>query len=174
MLALIKAMAEKEKQPEPEPSPKKAKTENIFDVLMNSGESRFECVRVKEGHQDMLCDQVTDAISDSCLAEDPKSKEKCASATKDNKDAAMDEIATQGSNAASSTCLAPDPKSKVKPKAKKGKPTLHFHMKVQECPGCGFVGILLKWSACHEDVERTIWLCEPCHEDVEMVSMLGR
>ena len=92
MLALIMAMPEKD--PDPEPPPKKAKTESMFDVLMNSGESRFECVRVKEGHQDMLCDQVTDAISDSCLAEDPKSKEKCASATKDNKDAAMDEITT--------------------------------------------------------------------------------
>ena len=156
MLALIMAMAEKD--PDPEPPPKKAKTESMFDVLMNSGESRFECVRVKEGHQDMLCDQVTDAISDSCLAEDPKSKEKCASATKDNKDAAMDEITTQVSNAASSTCLAPDPKSKAKPKAKKGNPTLHFHMEVKHCHLCGFVGRSLKWSAS--------WLCETCYEDV--------
>ena len=139
MLALIKAMAEKEKQPEPEPSPKKAKTETMFEVILNSSE-------------------VTDAISDSCLAEDPKSKEKCASATKDNKDAAMDEIATQGSNAASSTCLAPDPKSKAKPKAKKGNPTLHFHMEVKHCHLCGFVGRSLKWSAS--------WLCETCYEDV--------
>ena len=159
MLALIKAMAEKEKQPEPEPSPKKAKTENIFDVLMNSGESRFECVRVKEGQQDMLCNQVTDAISDSCLAEDPKSKEKCASATKDNKDAAMDEITTQVSNAASSTCSAPDPKSKAEPKAKKASNT-KVHMEVRQCHLCGRVGTskMFEWSLS--------WLCESCYEDV--------
>ena len=154
MLALIMAMAEKD--PDPEPPPKKAKTESMFDVLMNSGESRFECVRVKEGHQDMLCDQVTDAISDSCLAEDPKSKEKCASATKDNKDAAMDEITTQVSNAASSTCLAQDPKSKAKPKAAKSKARPKAKTE-KVCSICRSRWHMVKYEG--------VWLCGACYED---------
>merc|ERR1712139_287107 len=47
------------------------------------------------GHPDKLCDQVSDAVLDTCLAEDPKSKVACETATKDNMVAVMGEITTQ-------------------------------------------------------------------------------
>merc|ERR1711881_582835 len=50
---------------------------------------------VNEGHPDKLCDQVSDAVLDTCLTEDPKSKVACESATKDNMVAVMGEITTQ-------------------------------------------------------------------------------
>lgn len=34
----------------------------------------FTSESVNEGHPDKLCDQVSDAILDACLAEDPNSK----------------------------------------------------------------------------------------------------
>merc|ERR1739845_53905 len=48
-----------------------------------------------EGHPDKLCDQVSDAVLDTCLREDPKSKVACETATKDNMVAVMGEITTQ-------------------------------------------------------------------------------
>merc|ERR1712187_1093633 len=51
---------------------------------------------VNEGHPDKLCDQVSDAVLDTCLSEDPKSKVACETATKDNMVAVMGEITTQG------------------------------------------------------------------------------
>merc|ERR1712134_234330 len=47
------------------------------------------------GHPDKLCDQVSDAVLDTCLAADPKSKVACETATKDNMVALMGEITTQ-------------------------------------------------------------------------------
>merc|ERR1739845_173244 len=47
-----------------------------------------------EGHPDKLCDQVSDAVLDTCLREDPKSKVACETATKDNMVAVMGEITT--------------------------------------------------------------------------------
>merc|ERR1712159_402834 len=55
----------------------------------------FSSESVNEGHPDKLCDQVSDAVLDTCLAEDPKSKVACQSATKDNMVAVMGEITTQ-------------------------------------------------------------------------------
>ena len=34
----------------------------------------FTSESVSEGHPDKLCDQISDAILDSCLASDPKSR----------------------------------------------------------------------------------------------------
>merc|ERR1712203_1233722 len=48
-----------------------------------------------EGHPDKLCDQVSDAVLDSCLTEDPKSKVACETATKDNMVMVAGEITTQ-------------------------------------------------------------------------------
>merc|ERR1711972_796382 len=50
---------------------------------------------VNEGHPDKLCDQVSDAVLDTCLAEDPKSKVACETATKDNMVMVAGEITTQ-------------------------------------------------------------------------------
>merc|ERR1712225_202462 len=47
------------------------------------------------GHPDKLCDQVSDAVLDTCLTTDPKSKVACETATKDNMVAVMGEITTQ-------------------------------------------------------------------------------
>merc|ERR1712039_518268 len=48
-----------------------------------------------EGHPDKLCDQVSDAVLDACLKEDPKSKVACETATKDNMVMVAGEITTQ-------------------------------------------------------------------------------
>merc|ERR1712139_162717 len=69
-----------------EPAQKKAKMERSF---------LFSSESVNEGHPDKLCDQVSDAVLDTCLTEDPKSKVACESATKDNMVAVMGEITTQ-------------------------------------------------------------------------------
>lgn len=36
--------------------------------------SRFTSESVTEGHPDKICDQISDAIVDACLAVDPRSK----------------------------------------------------------------------------------------------------
>jgi S-adenosylmethionine synthetase len=55
----------------------------------------FSSESVNEGHPDKLCDQVSDAILDACLKEDPKSKVACETATKDNMVMVAGEISTQ-------------------------------------------------------------------------------
>jgi S-adenosylmethionine synthetase len=65
---------------------KAQKTERIF---------LFSSESVNEGHPDKLCDQVSDAILDACLTEDPKSKVACETATKDNMVMVAGEISTQ-------------------------------------------------------------------------------
>jgi S-adenosylmethionine synthetase len=42
----------------------------------------FTSESVTEGHPDKLCDQVSDAILDACLAQDPDSKVACETASK--------------------------------------------------------------------------------------------
>jgi len=55
----------------------------------------FSSESVNEGHPDKLCDQVSDAVLDACLREDPKSKFACETATKDNMVMVAGEITTQ-------------------------------------------------------------------------------
>lgn len=69
-----------------EPAQKKARVERTF---------LFSSESVNEGHPDKLCDQVSDAVLDACLAEDPKSKVACETATKDNMIMLAGEITTQ-------------------------------------------------------------------------------
>jgi S-adenosylmethionine synthetase len=52
-----------------------------------------ECVT--EGHPDKLCDQVSDAILDACLREDPDSKVACETATKTGMVMVLGEITTK-------------------------------------------------------------------------------
>merc|ERR1712046_167315 len=68
-----------------EPSVKKARTERTF---------LFSSESVNEGHPDKLCDQVSDAVLDSCLREDPRCKVACESASKDNMVMVFGEITT--------------------------------------------------------------------------------
>merc|ERR1712176_1227489 len=55
----------------------------------------FSSESVNEGHPDKICDQVSDAVLDVCLAGDPKSKVACETATKDNMVMLAGEITTQ-------------------------------------------------------------------------------
>lgn len=43
---------------------------------MTAGTFLFTSESVNEGHPDKLCDQVSDAILDACLEQDPSSKER--------------------------------------------------------------------------------------------------
>jgi S-adenosylmethionine synthetase len=52
-----------------------------------------ECVT--EGHPDKMCDQISDAILDACLKEDPESKVACESATKTGMVMVLGEITTK-------------------------------------------------------------------------------
>merc|ERR1712057_152598 len=47
------------------------------------------------GHPDKLCDQVSDAVLDACLKEDPRCKVACESASKDNMVMVFGEVTTQ-------------------------------------------------------------------------------
>jgi len=53
-----------------------------------------ECV--SEGHPDKLCDQVSDAVLDACLAQDPYSKVACETSTKTGMVMVFGEITTKG------------------------------------------------------------------------------
>merc|ERR1719437_181833 len=55
----------------------------------------FSSESVNEGHPDKVCDQVSDAVLDTCLVSDPKSKVACETATKDNMVMVAGEITTQ-------------------------------------------------------------------------------
>jgi len=55
----------------------------------------FSSESVNEGHPDKICDQVSDAVLDTCLAEDPFSKVACETATKDNMVMVAGEITTK-------------------------------------------------------------------------------
>merc|ERR1712134_224328 len=54
----------------------------------------FSSESVNEGHPDKLCDQVSDAVLDACLKEDPRCKVACESASKDNMVMVFGEITT--------------------------------------------------------------------------------
>mmetsp|Transcript_14802 Transcript_14802/g.20606 ORF Transcript_14802/g.20606 Transcript_14802/m.20606 type:complete len:466 (-) Transcript_14802:203-1600(-) len=54
----------------------------------------FSSESVNEGHPDKLADQVSDAVLDACLKEDPMSKVACETATKDNMVMVFGEIST--------------------------------------------------------------------------------
>ncbi|KAF8370092.1 hypothetical protein HHK36_031871 [Tetracentron sinense] len=59
-----------------------------MDTLLFTSES------VNEGHPDKLCDQVSDAILDTCLEKDPESKVACETCTKTNMVMVFSEITT--------------------------------------------------------------------------------
>merc|ERR1712153_78195 len=69
-----------------ESAQKKARMERTF---------LFSSESVNEGHPDKLCDQVSDAVLDTCLTADPFSKVACETATKDNMVMVAGEITTK-------------------------------------------------------------------------------
>nr|WP_147239135.1 methionine adenosyltransferase [Levilinea saccharolytica] len=63
---------------------------------MNSPKYLFTSESVTEGHPDKLCDQVSDAVLDACLAQDPYSRVACETATKTGFVMVLGEITTRG------------------------------------------------------------------------------
>ncbi|KAE8717016.1 S-adenosylmethionine synthase 1 [Hibiscus syriacus] len=55
----------------------------------------FTSESVNEGHPDKICDQVSDAILDACLEQDPESKVACETCTKTNMSMVFGEITTK-------------------------------------------------------------------------------
>jgi len=62
---------------------------------MSSENFLFTSECVSEGHPDKICDQVSDAILDACLREDPDSKVACETATKTGMVMVLGEITTK-------------------------------------------------------------------------------
>ncbi|KAI1352312.1 S-adenosylmethionine synthetase [Xylaria sp. FL0043] len=68
-----------------------------FSQPKNAGAFLFTSESVGEGHPDKICDQVSDAILDACLREDPLSKVACETATKTGMIMVFGEITTKAS-----------------------------------------------------------------------------
>ncbi|TGJ77098.1 hypothetical protein E0Z10_g10783 [Xylaria hypoxylon] len=66
-----------------------------FSQPKNAGSFLFTSESVGEGHPDKICDQVSDAILDACLKEDPLSKVACETATKTGMIMVFGEITTK-------------------------------------------------------------------------------
>jgi S-adenosylmethionine synthetase len=62
---------------------------------MNSPSVMFTSESVTEGHPDKLCDQVSDAVLDACLEQDPNSRVACETAAKTGFVLLIGEITTQ-------------------------------------------------------------------------------
>lgn len=63
--------------------------------FMHSPSLFFTSESVTEGHPDKLCDQISDAVLDACLAQDPSSRVACESATKTGFVVLLGEITTR-------------------------------------------------------------------------------
>ena len=63
--------------------------------FMNSPSMLFTSESVTEGHPDKICDQISDAVLDACLEQDPTSRVACECATKTGFVAMLGEITTQ-------------------------------------------------------------------------------
>ncbi|MBN1668368.1 MAG: methionine adenosyltransferase, partial [Anaerolineales bacterium] len=62
---------------------------------MTSPSLLFTSESVTEGHPDKICDQISDAILDACLAQDPYSRVACEAATKTGFVILLGEITTR-------------------------------------------------------------------------------
>ncbi len=66
----------------------------MSNTFMNSPKLLFTSESVTEGHPDKLCDQISDAVLDACLEQDPRSRVACETATKTGFVALLGEITT--------------------------------------------------------------------------------
>jgi len=55
---------------------------SITEQDLPEGHFLFTSESVSEGHPDKMCDQLSDAVLDACLAQDPLSHVACESCTK--------------------------------------------------------------------------------------------
>ena len=66
----------------------------MSDTFMTSPSLMFTSESVTEGHPDKLCDQISDAVLDACLEQDPLSRVACETATKTGFVVLLGEITT--------------------------------------------------------------------------------
>jgi S-adenosylmethionine synthetase len=66
----------------------------MSNTFMSSPKLMFTSESVTEGHPDKLCDQVSDAVLDACLEQDPRSRVACETVTKTGFVALLGEITT--------------------------------------------------------------------------------
>jgi len=66
----------------------------MSNTFMNSPKLMFTSESVTEGHPDKICDQVSDAVLDACLEQDPNSRVACETATKTGFVMVLGEITT--------------------------------------------------------------------------------
>jgi S-adenosylmethionine synthetase len=67
----------------------------VSSSFMNSPQLFFTSESVTEGHPDKMCDQVSDAVLDACLAQDPMSRVACETAVKTGFVMCLGEITTR-------------------------------------------------------------------------------
>ena len=67
----------------------------MSNTFMTASKLMFTSESVSEGHPDKLCDQISDAVLDACLEQDPHSRVACETATKTGFVALLGEITTQ-------------------------------------------------------------------------------
>ncbi|MGE5776243.1 MAG: methionine adenosyltransferase [Chloroflexota bacterium] len=67
----------------------------MSNTFMTAEKLMFTSESVTEGHPDKLCDQISDAVLDACLEQDPMSRVACETATKTGFVALMGEITTK-------------------------------------------------------------------------------
>src|SRR5215207_8785561 len=67
----------------------------MSNTFMTSPKLMFTSESVSEGHPDKLCDQISDAVLDACLEQDPRSRVACETATKTGFVMLLGEITTK-------------------------------------------------------------------------------
>ncbi|MEP0804604.1 MAG: methionine adenosyltransferase [Chloroflexota bacterium] len=67
----------------------------MSNTFMTAPKLMFTSESVSEGHPDKLCDQISDAVLDACLEQDPRSRVACETATKTGFIALLGEITTK-------------------------------------------------------------------------------
>jgi S-adenosylmethionine synthetase len=67
----------------------------MSNTFMSSPKLMFTSESVTEGHPDKMCDQISDAVLDACLEQDPMSRVACETATKTGYVMLMGEITTK-------------------------------------------------------------------------------
>ncbi|MEW6286550.1 MAG: methionine adenosyltransferase [Chloroflexota bacterium] len=67
----------------------------MSNTFMTAPKLMFTSESVSEGHPDKICDQISDAVLDACLEQDPRSRVACETATKTGFVALLGEITTK-------------------------------------------------------------------------------
>jgi S-adenosylmethionine synthetase len=70
------------------------RNKTMSDTFMSSPSLMFTSESVTEGHPDKMCDQISDAVLDACLEQDPMSRVACETAIKTGFVALLGEITT--------------------------------------------------------------------------------